>query len=228
MALAFTMFAAGCSTPLRDIGRAPDMSQVGSGLRSKVDKRVLDPTAYGAGSGNRLWDLYGQSLYRDLRAHRVGDVVTIDISIDEKATLGNESGRSKEAKVSNSLEYLAALLGLQSSGKGSLNVQSQSTTTGKGNVVRSEKIKFSIAATVVRKLPDGGLLVSGSQEIRVNFELRVLQVQGIVKPQDISKENRISYDRIAEARISYGGRGRIMEVQQPQLGQQLYDLVRPF
>lgn len=204
------------------------MSKVGSGAKTHLDAGVMFKGSGKKNGGLRLWDDHGGSLFRDSRARRVGDLVTVDISIDEKATLGNQSDRSKEAKVSNSLEYLIGILGLKNSGNGNLDVKSTSSSVGKGNVNRSEKIKFSIAAIVTRALTDGNLVISGSQEIRVNFELRVLKIQGIIRPRDISKSNRIPYDKIAEARVSYGGRGRIMEVQQPQLGHQLYDLTRPF
>ena len=74
----------------------------------------------------------------------------------------------------------------------------------------------------------GNLLISGSQEVRVNFEVRVLNIAGIARPRDISRRNTIDYDKIAEARVSYGGRGRLMEVQQPGVAHQVYDLVSPF
>ena len=64
--------------------------------------------------------------------------------------------------------------------------------------------------------------------MRVNFELRLLNVAGIVRPDDISRANVIAYEKIAEARISYGGRGRITEIQQPAYGQQVLDQVLPF
>ena len=86
---------------------------------------------------------------------------------------------------------------------------------------------MSVAAVVTDVLPNGNLIVSGSQEVRVNYELRVLNIAGIVRPRDISKDNTIAYNKIAEARISYGGRGRIMEVQQPAWGQQLFDRFKP-
>ena len=105
---------------------------------------------------------------------------------------------------------------------------SKSAARGDGNIDRSEKVNVSLAVVVTGMMPDGNLLVSGSQEVRVNDELRRLNVAGIVRPRDISKDNTISYEKIAEARISYGGRGRISETQQPGWGQQGYDIVKPF
>jgi flagellar L-ring protein precursor FlgH len=108
------------------------------------------------------------------------------------------------------------------------DLTSNSSTQGQGTIARSEQIQVSVAAVVTRVLPNGYLMVSGSQEVRVNYEMRRLTVAGFVRPSDISHNNTISYDRIAEARISYGGRGRLDDVQQPAWGQQLYDNFRPF
>jgi flagellar L-ring protein precursor FlgH len=99
---------------------------------------------------------------------------------------------------------------------------------GQGNIDRQEQIQVSVAAVVTRVLPNGNLVISGSQEVRVNYELRQLTVAGIVRPSDVSRANTVSYDHIAEARISYGGRGRLSEVQQPSWGQQLTDWLKPF
>ena len=85
-----------------------------------------------------------------------------------------------------------------------------------------------LAATIVEELPNGILRIEGHQELRVNFEMRDLVVSGYVRPQDISRQNEITYDKIANAQISYGGRGQIMEMQQPAYGQQILDKVLPF
>jgi flagellar L-ring protein precursor FlgH len=111
---------------------------------------------------------------------------------------------------------------------GNLDVGSQSSFRGTGSVRRNEKLTLRIAATVVDVLPNGHLVVQGDQEVRVNNELRDLQIVGIVQPEDISRYNVIAYDRIAGARISYGGRGQISTAQQPRWGQQVVDRVLPF
>jgi flagellar L-ring protein precursor FlgH len=105
---------------------------------------------------------------------------------------------------------------------------SSSSASGKGSVKRSEKLELRVAATVVDVLPNGVLAISGSQELRVNFEMRELLVTGYVRPQDISRKNEITYDKIASARVSYGGRGQITDMQQPRYGQQVLDAILPF
>jgi flagellar L-ring protein precursor FlgH len=116
------------------------------------------------------------------------------------------------------------------SGDGTIGstVDSKTSTKGEGAITRSESIELLVAAVVTGILPNGNLVINGSQEVRVNFEVRVLSVAGVVRPRDISTENIVSYDKIAEARISYGGRGRITEVQQPAWGQQVTDWLLPF
>jgi flagellar L-ring protein precursor FlgH len=104
---------------------------------------------------------------------------------------------------------------------------SDTSTDGKGKIDRSETLKLMVAAVVTGILENGNLVISGSQEVRVNQEIRILNVAGIVRPQDVNSDNQISYEKIAEARISYGGRGRLMEVQQPPRGQQAVDLFSP-
>jgi flagellar L-ring protein precursor FlgH len=172
------------------------------------------------------------SLYSQPRIANVGDIVRVLISMNDKATLGNASGRSQTTKdgvvvdfgynngsSSASSNQPAKLLG---------DLSSSASTQGTGNIDRSEQIQVSVAAVVTRVLPNGNLVISGSQEVRVNYELRQLTVAGIVNPLDISLNNTVAYDRIAEARISYGGRGRQSDFQQPSWGQQIYDAARPF
>ena len=102
------------------------------------------------------------------------------------------------------------------------------SSDGNGNVRRVETINLRLAATITQTLPNGNMVVQGKQEVRVNNELRELEVRGIVRPQDIASDNTVRHDRLAEARISYGGRGSLSDVQQPRLGQQLLDILSPF
>ncbi|MCL4166011.1 UNVERIFIED_CONTAM: hypothetical protein GTU68_003292 [Idotea baltica] len=118
--------------------------------------------------------------------------------------------------------------GNTTNGEANLGVDSGSGSAGSGSIDRSEEINLSVAAVVTERLPNGNLVIAGSQEVRVNYEMRILQIAGIVRPRDIQATNTIPYDKIAEARVSYGGRGRISEVQQPGWGQQIYDIVTPF
>jgi flagellar L-ring protein FlgH len=227
--LAIAMSMSGCWTSANEFMREPFFSPVGSGLvtdetASIQSARVLPIPPSGHGPP--------PSLYSQPRIANVGDIVRVLISMNDKATLGNASGRSQTTKdgvvvdfgynngsSSASSNQPAKLLG---------DLSSSASTQGQGNIDRSEQIQVSVAAVVTRVLPNGNLVISGSQEVRVNYELRQLTVAGIVNPLDISLNNTVAYDRIAEARISYGGRGRQSDFQQPSWGQQVYDAVRPF
>jgi flagellar L-ring protein precursor FlgH len=221
---------AGCAVQEREIGREPHLTPVGSGLTPVVDPLGVAnfPPPYRAGGAASRCDVNRGNMVGVPGAMTVGDVLTVNISINDKATLDNTSNRESDSTISNGFTYNLAVPGFAIKPSSQLDSKSVSKATGTGTVDRSEKIQLSVAAVVTGVLPDGNLVVSGSQEVRVNYELRLLNVAGIVRPRDISKDNTISYEKIAEARISYGGRGRSSEIQQPGWGQQIYDAVKPF
>ena len=220
---------AGCWNSPNEFMREPIFSPVGAGLVSEETAAIQGPQA-----------LVPQppaigpppSLYVEPRITHVGDIVTVIISINDKATLGNSTGRSQTTKDGVTIDYGFNNGSASSSSNQPAKIlgdlSSTSGTQGQGNIDRSEQIQVSVAAVVTRVLANGNLVISGSQEVRVNYELRQLTVAGIVHPDDISLNNTIAYDHIAEARISYGGRGRVDDFQQPSWGQQIYDAVRPF
>jgi flagellar L-ring protein precursor FlgH len=229
------LVAAGCSMKPADFNRQPALSPVGSGVHKAAPALALPvepPQPARVAPGFSTWSDSGADLFRDARAMRVGDVITVKISIKDKASLDNSSSRSRDSSIGlgQSMSYGFKTDNNAATGSGNLDAQSKSNTesNGKGAVSRSETIELMVAAVVTDVLPNGHLVINGTQEVRVNFELRELTVAGVVRPRDVSTDNVVSYERIAEARISYGGRGRITEVQQPPWGQQLIDLVTPF
>jgi flagellar L-ring protein precursor FlgH len=181
------------------------------------------------------WRSGPTSLFGDRRARTVGDILTVVVEISDEATISNETNRSRTSSEDTSI---AALLGLPNvadqilPGAGTLtpavDLGSTSSSAGAGDTTRSEDIELRIAATVTEVLPNGHMVIQGSQEVRVNFELRDLQVAGVIRPEDISRRNEITYDKIADARIAYGGRGQLFDMQQPRYGQQVLDIVMPF
>lgn len=223
------LILAGCASDLAEIGREPTMTPVGTGLTSY--HAALPVSAFPDQTRREyhsLWTNNREDLFRDSRAMKIGDVVTVHIMIDDEARLDNTTGRSRDSGTNFGLDFGFGVGGTTTGGNLGANINSGTSTRGQGRIDRSERIALSVAAVVTNVLPNGNLLVSGSQEVRVNYEMRVLNVAGIVRPRDISARNTIAYDKIAEARVSYGGRGRSMEVQQPGWGQQLYDKIIPF
>lgn len=222
---------AGCASSVREIGSEPAMSPVGSGLAPTLASTTatatypeMPPQPVKRFS---LWDDRQSHLFTDARALRQGDILTVEIALNDKAQFNNKSDRKRTQGRSIGLGASADVEGFTWEGSGDLDYSSSSTYAGDGATVRSEKLELRVAAVVTDILSNGNLIIRGSQEVRVNAEMRVLQIAGIVRPQDIGAANTIAYDRIAEARISYGGRGRITEVQQPTWGQQIVDIVSP-
>jgi flagellar L-ring protein precursor FlgH len=217
---------AGCGSNPNEFLREPSLSPVGSGLTAGRIGDGVDPRATGQIARPIA------NLYTDQTVSRVGDIVTVIIAINDQAKFDNATDRSKSATISSNTNWSYTGSGGTGGGSSPSTVtfgnNSTSSTQGQGNIDRQEQIQVSVAALVTEVLPNGNLAISGSQEVRVNYELRQLTVAGIVRPSDISRSNTVTYDRVAEARISYGGRGRLSEVQQPSWGQEIYDLVKPF
>lgn len=220
----------GCAGPLKDVGKAPEMSPVGYGLAQQ--SAAAYPLSTFAPGGvkdyNSLWMNGRDNFFSDPRAKKIGDVLTVTIEINDRANLDNSSDRRRTSDIGLGGSFESNINGTQNGGDGSIGIDSGSGSAGSGSIDRSEEIQLSVAAVVTDRLPNGNLVISGSQEVRVNYEMRILQIAGIVRPRDIQSNNTIPYNKIAEARVSYGGRGRISEVQQPSWGQQVYDIVTPF
>lgn len=182
-----------------------------------------------------LWQAGANSFFRDPRARRVGDILTVEIQISDQAKVSNSTSRSRATAEDADL---TALLGLeQAVGRllpgeydpaAAASLGSTSSLNGKGAVDRSESVRLTVAAVVTEVLPNGNLVIAGRQEVRVNSELRELLVTGVARPEDVAADNTIQHTQIAEARISYGGRGVLSDVQKPRWGQEAYEILFPF
>ena len=222
------LLTAACSTDFETVGRAPPLSPVGSGVGQSAQSASLDEVA-SLSQQPTSWVGGSAADFRDARANRTGDLITVKIAINDRASLNNTSNRSRKSAAGADLGFTYDVMGVvetEFGGNGSVN--SNSSSSGQGSTVRSERIDLSVAAVVTKVLPNGYLLIEGSQEVVVNFEQRTLRVAGLIRPADIAPDNSITYEKIAEARIAYGGRGRSTEVQQPGWGQQIWDRVSPF
>lgn len=235
--LILLLFVTACGR-LEEVGRAPEFSQLeGSYQHHAMYSAPLpeDVAPETPTDGSSLWTARRSSLFGDRRAAHRGDILTVVIEIDDKAEISNSSGRSRAGTESMGIPSLFGIpqrldesLPEGASMADAVSTNGASSYKGSGNVSRNEKLTLRVAATVVEELANGVLRIEGQQEVRVNFEMRELVVSGYVRPVDISRQNEITYDKIAGARISYGGRGQITDVQQPRYGQQVADILLPF
>jgi len=193
------------------------------------------PAAYEQGAPNSLWRSGSRSFFNDQRASRLGDILTVEIEIDDSAELSNSSNRQREASTSAGVGNFFGLeqsLGQVFNGafdpSNMISADAESEHRGTGAINREEKIELTVAAVIVDRLPNGNLVIAGRQEVRINGELRELTVSGIIRPEDVTSDNTINHTQMAEARISYGGRGSISAVQRPGWGQRLGDAISPW
>ena len=230
--------ALGACARLEDVGKVPDFTPVDQSVETRAmaaPRPVGTIPARHAPEGASLWSGQRGALFGERRAEQPGDILTVVIEIDDSASISNSTARSRSGSENVSIgafggipERLSRVLPEGASFDNLAQASSASSFGGDGSVSRNEQLELKVAATVVDVLPNGILKIQGSQEVRVNFEIRELLVTGYVRPADISRRNEITYDKIASARISYGGRGQISDVQQPRYGQQAADILLPF
>ena len=220
---------------LKNIGEPPALAAVDNPTARPGYKPVqmpmpaAQPASY---NPNSLWRNGSRAFFKDQRAHQVGDILTVKVNITDKANIANDTKRSRaNAEDSGITDFFGKtkLPILNSSLPTKLFAgESTAASEGKGSVDRSEALSTNVAGVVTQVLPNGNLVIEGRQEIRVNFEIRELIVAGVVRPEDIESDNTIDSSKIAQARIAYGGRGQITDVQQPRYGQQVLDVILPF
>ena len=240
LVLAATGLVTGCNslTRISEVGKTPSMTTIQNPTKAPGYRPVSLPMPTPQSSVRRpasLWRAGARAFFKDQRAARVGDILTVNIAIKDKAQLSNSSTRNRVNKEDSAatrfLGYEAALSRVlpEAIQPGNLiDLDSATSNSGKGTVDRGETIDLKVAAVITQLLPNGNLVIQGRQEVRVNYEVRELQVAGVIRPEDISSSNTIPYDKIAEARIAYGGRGHISDFQQPRWGQQVIDVLMPF
>jgi flagellar L-ring protein FlgH len=235
--IGLTSLTGGCAAidRLASVGDKPKLSAIDNPTAQPGYKPVqmpmpaAQPATY---SPNSLWRTGSRSFFKDQRAHQVGDILTVAVNITDKAAIANETQRSRTNKEDSTVDSFWARKTLPITNTTLpatlLAADTTSSVDGKGSVNRQEALQTNVAAVVTQILPNGNMVVEGKQEVRVNNEIRELIVAGIVRPEDIASDNTIDSTKIAEARIAYGGRGQISDVQQPRYGQQIMDVLLPF
>ncbi|OIQ93728.1 flagellar L-ring protein precursor [mine drainage metagenome] len=235
---ALTLTACNTLERLSEVGEPPKVSGISDPTQAPGYKPISMPMpapVVPTAGANSLWRPGARGFFKDARATEVGDILTVSISINDSSNMINQTQLTTAA--SDVANPSFSLLGLENSvGKvfagaataGLWNVGDTGGLTGNATSIRSEAVTVNLAATIVQKLPNGNLVISGKQELRVNSELREVSIEGIIRPQDISSSNVISSSNIAEARIIYGGRGTLSDIQQPRYGEQLLNILAPF
>ncbi|WP_137865092.1 MULTISPECIES: flagellar basal body L-ring protein FlgH [unclassified Sphingomonas] len=245
MAICATLSGCGAVGRLKQVGKAPKLSEIQPVEVAEVEPSLampadrirsgstvaVQPQPQGSSSAS-LFRTGAGALFRDQRANKTGDILTIRINIADKADLGNNTSRTRGGSESGGLGGLLGispvkkLLGADANA--ALETNSGSKYAGGGTTARSETINMTMAAIVTQVLPNGNLMIKGRQEVRVNFEMRELIITGLIRPEDIARDNSIRHSQIAEARVIYGGKGQLTDAQQARWGQQIYDALFPF
>lgn len=238
LALALSLGGCNALTRLSQVGEEPPLTKIENPVLQPHYRPVSMPMPAPRPierNSNSLWRTGARAFFKDQRAGNVGDILTVLIDIEDSATISNSTSRQRTANEDASIN---AILGYETSlsrvlpeaiNPGNLaDADSTSSSSGTGTIARDEEIELKIAAIITQVLPNGNFVIHGRQEFRVNFEARELQIAGVIRPEDISSANTIVYEKIAEARIAYGGRGQISDVQQPRYGQQVFDIIFPF
>lgn len=221
---------------LERVGKPPDFEPI-ENPHVKPGYKPLswplpNPQAESPKYANALWRPGARSFFRDQRAARVGDILRVNVEINDRSDVINETRRQKDANETVSIPNLFGSVRnkIIPGGRNDplISADSETETVGRAQLRRQERLNTQVSAIVTQVLPNGNLVIDGSQEILINFEVRVVGVKGIVRPQDIGSDNTVDVSQIAEARVTYGGRGQITDLQQPRYGYQILDAISPF
>lgn len=228
-AVVCSVLLSGCMGRVQRMLEDPELAPVGSGLAtSSTEPPGLSAALDNSDEGNGSWIGGPADYFRGQRALAKGDLLTVKIGFNDKASFNNSTSRTRKAKADTTTDFNVGLFGIVGQGAGDANVDSNSSASGQGTITRSETVNVTITAIVTKVFPNGMLYVEGSQQTMVNNERRDVKIAGIVHPKDIAPDNSIDFSKIAEARVVYGGAGKVSDVQKPGWGLQLWDKIKPF
>ncbi len=231
---------AGCGSlsRLSEVGRPPAMSPITDPTKEENYRPLSMPMPspqVALPLANTLWRNGSRAFFKDQRAAQVGDIVTVLVNITDTADVENNTTAGHTGSETMGLpnlfgveSALPRILAKAVNPSSLVSASSANSSGGTGTLKRNETVTLRLAGVITQVLPNGNLVVAARQEMRVNSELRELQVSGVIRPQDVASDNTVHHDRMAEARIAYGGRGQLSDVQQPRWGQQVLDILLPF
>jgi flagellar L-ring protein precursor FlgH len=224
----------GALTRLSEVGRPPEMTPSSDPTKDPKWRPMTMPSPAPQPSpqeANALWRPGSRAFFKDQRAAQVGDIITVLVNMNDSANLTNDTTATR---TSSETAGLPNLFGLESIMPKAVNMSSLvssssgNSNVGSGQIQRNEAVTLRLAGVITQVLPNGNLVVAARQQFMVNNELRDLQVTGVIRPEDIASDNTVTHDRMAEARISYGGRGQLTDLQRARWGQQMMDILAPF
>lgn len=237
-AAAATLSACNTISRLSEVGDGPQLTTIANPTTAPQYRPVSLPMPRPetpSSISNSLWRTGSKAFFRDTRAKAVGDILTVNLALNDSAAFANKTTRARDDSESTSLTNLLGLEGeftkMLPQGldpANMINFGNDHSTSGDGSIDRSEQLSLTFAAVVTQILPNGSLVVMGHQEVMVNAEMRELKVTGVVRPEDIQSDNSVSHERIAEMRVAYGGRGTLSGLQQPRWGAEIWDIIFPF
>jgi flagellar L-ring protein precursor FlgH len=236
----FIMTTVSCKTldRISNVGVSPELTNIENPNKTKGYKPISMPMPMpmrATRQPNSLWQEGSRAFFKDQRASEVGDIITVVVAIEDEAQLDNRTRQDRSANENLGVgglfgleNLLEAVLPEPQTPDNLIDVDTSSANDGRGRINREETVNLRIAAVITQQLPNGNLVLFGRQEIRVNFEIREIVVGGIIRPQDIASANTVSYDQMAEARIAYGGRGQLNDLQQMRYGAEVLQILMPF
>jgi len=211
------------------VGCAVEKTEIRTtGFEDQLPKPVAD---YSNGS---IWQSASASLTDDVKARRKGDIITIVISETASASKEAKTGTSRDSSVSAGMPNM---LGLENTGifknnfadlSKIINASTNTKFQGTGSTSRQENLNATITARVLEVLPNGNLMIEGRRNIRVNEEDQIIILEGTVRSRDIAPDNTVNSIYVADARISYSGRGIISDRQSPGWLMNIFDKIWPF
>jgi flagellar L-ring protein FlgH len=219
-----------CNAQTRKLMDQPQLSPVGSEASSDLTTSSID-NAFDEepGRDNGMSWIGGQGdFFRDSRPRSKGDLITVNILVNDSATFNNSTAKSRKSANSAGTDFDIGLFSFSAQGQGEAKISGNAAASGQGSVVRSEKLKLQLTSIIRNVLPNGNFVIEGTQQVMVNNEMRDVRVAGIVNPIDIGSDNSVDYHKIAEARVQYGGVGTVSAAQKPAWGVQLWDKIMPF
>jgi flagellar L-ring protein precursor FlgH len=235
--LALGLTSCGSLTKLSEVGRPPAMTPTADPTKDPSWRPVSMPMPHSQvapAEANSLWRSGSRAFFKDQRAAAVGDIITVVVNVADAAQVKNASSEQQTGTESLGIPNFFGLethvnrLLPGANPASLLSTNSAGNAAGTGQIQRNETVAVRLAGVITQVLPNGNLVVSARQQMLVNSELRELQVTGVIRPEDIASDNTVTHDRMAEARITYGGRGQLTNIQTARWGQQVMDILLPF